>query len=145
MWEWHLGARSLDVGEGLAGGKVRRVDLSAGNGDDLRAVNKFSDVLAEDCHLGHGVLEAVNHQLVVGYQMRKQLASWLIDGSSHTDKGLPLAGSASITSELKVGLQTELALEGGLNLAIVGAVAWEEGALQESLLTQGQYTSRSHF
>lgn len=50
-----------------------------------------------------------------------------------TDEGLPLAGGARVTGELAVGEEAELPEEGRLDLADVGAVAGEEGPLQESL------------
>ncbi len=43
-----------------------------------------------------------------------------------TDEGLPLASSARVTSELRVGLETELAAEGRLDLTLVAARAGEE-------------------
>ena len=43
-----------------------------------------------------------------------------------TDEGLPLASSARVTSELRVGLETKLAVERGLDLTLVAAGSGEE-------------------
>ncbi len=56
-----------------------------------------------------------------------------------TDEGLPLAGGARVAGERAVGEQTQLSVEGRLDLADVGAVAGEQGALQERL----QHKSKS--
>lgn len=50
-----------------------------------------------------------------------------------TEEGLPLAGGPRVLGDLEVGLEAELAVERRQNLALVGAVAGEEGALQECL------------
>ena len=43
-----------------------------------------------------------------------------------TDEGLPLASSARVTSELRVGLETKLAVERGFDLTLVSAGSGEE-------------------
>ena len=43
-----------------------------------------------------------------------------------TDEGLPLASSARVTSELRGGLETKLAVERGLDLTLVAAGSGEE-------------------
>lgn len=50
-----------------------------------------------------------------------------------TEEGLPLAGGPRVLGDLKVGLEAELAVKRRQDLALVGAVAGEEGALQECL------------
>ena len=50
-----------------------------------------------------------------------------------TDEGLPLAGSPGIVGNEEVGLETEFAVERGLDFSNVGTVTGEEGTLQESL------------
>ena len=60
-----------------------------------------------------------------------------------TGEGLPEAGSAFIASELRVGLKTDLALEGRFDLTLVRAIsAGEEGAaklcLDEELSVEGK-------
>lgn len=52
--------------KGLASREMRGIHCGVRDWDDLGAVNEFSRVLAEDSHLGHGILEATNHQVVVG-------------------------------------------------------------------------------
>ena len=47
-------------------------------------------------------------------------------GERHTAEGLPLAGGARVAGELAVGLETDLAGEGGLDLTLVGAGSGEE-------------------
>ena len=47
-----------------------------------------------------------------------------------TDEGLPLAGRARVARELRVGLETELAVERRLDLALVAARAGEQRAAQ---------------
>ncbi len=47
-----------------------------------------------------------------------------------TDEGLPLASSARVTRELRVGLEAQLAAERALDLALVSARAGEERAAQ---------------
>ena len=50
-----------------------------------------------------------------------------------TDEGLPLAHRARVARDVGVREEAELAAEGRLDLADVGAVAGEEGALEEGL------------
>lgn len=56
-------------------------------------------------------------------------------GGGHTDEGLPLASSARVTSEFKVGLKAEFSMKRGLDFAWpgVGAITREKRALQQSL------------
>ena len=78
--EGRLLAGGLDVVERLAGGEVRDVGGGGlGHGDDLGAVGERADVVAEDGHLGHGLLEALHHELLV------------------VDERLPLARRAGVT------------------------------------------------
>ena len=50
-----------------------------------------------------------------------------------TNECLPFARGAWVARDVRVGEETELALEGRLNLTDVGAVAGEEGTLEERL------------
>ena len=50
-----------------------------------------------------------------------------------TDEGLPLAGGARVARELRVGLETELAVERRLDLALVAARAGEQRAAELGL------------
>ena len=59
-------ARALDVLERLARGKVRDVGGGGlGDRNDLGAVGERAHVVAEDGHLRHRGLEALNHELLV--------------------------------------------------------------------------------
>ena len=50
-----------------------------------------------------------------------------------TNECLPFARRTWVARDVRVGEETELALEGRLNLTDVGAVAGEEGTLEERL------------
>lgn len=63
--ERHQVARCFDIVERLASGKMRGVDLLRRDGDDFRAVDEFSRILAKNSHLCHSVLEALYHEVVV--------------------------------------------------------------------------------
>ena len=50
-----------------------------------------------------------------------------------TDEGLPFTSSAGVTSELGVGQETNLAMEGRLDFALVAACSREEGSTKLGL------------
>ena len=113
--EGRIGTRLLDVVVGEAGGEVR-VARGRGRGlDDLGAVDKVVDVVAEEREVMERVVEpALDLGLVV-------------------HERLPLAGRARIAREQVVRLQPHLALERGLDLTLVPARAGEESATELGL------------
>ena len=85
------------------------------HGDDFAAVDELALVLAEERHLLENLLEAV---LELGLVVHERL---------------PLASSARVAGKLAVGLEAQLAVERGLDLALVAARAWEYSAAELSL------------
>ena len=70
---------------------------------------------------------------------------WRVTGErwERTDERLPLAGGARVAGDVGVREETELAAEGRLELADVGAVTGEEHTLNESL-QEYNCVSRAH-
>ena len=113
--EGGVSARLLDVRVGEAGGEVR-VARGRGRGlDDVGAVDELALVVAEDGHLAERGLER-------GLELRLVV-----------HERLPLAGRARVARELRVGLETELAVERRLDLALVAPRAGEERAAELGL------------
>ena len=104
------GARLLDVVVGQAGGQVRSRRGRGRHGDDVGAVDERALVVAEHGHAAEGGLErGLELGLVV-------------------DERLPLARRARVARELRVGLEAQLAVQRGLDLALVPARAGEDRA-----------------
>lgn len=65
-WEGCSSASSLDISASLAGGENCDIGLGTwGNGDDFRAVDEVTRVVAEDSKLGHDGLELGDHEALV--------------------------------------------------------------------------------
>ena len=113
--DWTRTYGLLDVIVREAGGKVSVARGRGRHGDDFAAVDELALVLAEERHLLEDLLEAV---LELGLVVHERL---------------PLASSARVAGKLAVGLEAQLAVERGLDLALVAARAWEYSAAELSL------------
>ena len=103
-------------------------------GHDLGAVNELTLGEAEDGHLAEGSLERGSHPSLVVCCIGVVLATLQLNKlegvKARTSERLPLASSARVTRELRVGLEAKLAAERGLDLALVASGAGEEGAAE---------------
>jgi len=94
---------------------MRRSSNSLGHRDNIRAVDHLRGVLTEGGELEHGSLE-------------RALELGLV-----ADERLPLASSASVTGELRVGLKTDFTLERRLDFTLVATGSRERGTAELSL------------
>lgn len=98
-------------------------------------------VVAQDSELGHGRPETCRHQVLFGWSSCLLLSHRFRRSKVElTNESLPEAGSADITGERKVRLETHLACvvsaserQRGHHLANVVAAAGESSTLEENL------------
>ena len=104
-----------------------------GNRNDIGAVDHLGNILTQDSELGHGSLEGVLElSLVVCYAV-EPMSQIMKESKILTNEGLPLASSTRVTSELGVGLETNLTLERGLDFTLVSTRAGEESTTELDL------------
>lgn len=130
-------ARCLNIRTVLSSRKYSHVRFGTlGLRNDIGTVDQSTGVVAENSELGHSGFELANHGVVIGcvsVEGDVRLRRCMVMGGRHTDEGLPLASSARVTSEFKVGLKAEFSMKRGLDFALVGAITREKCALQQSL------------